>query len=50
MPQSSLLGPRLFKFYVNDLPNSVESGEVDMFTDATEVCCVGKTVDEVLAF
>ena len=47
VPQGSLLGPRLFGFHVNDLPDSVESGEVEMFADDTEVYCVGKTVDEV---
>ena len=36
MPQGSLLGPRLFGFQVNDLPDSVESGEVEMFADDTE--------------
>ena len=47
VPQGSLLGPRLFGFHVNDLPDSVESGEVEMFADDTEAYCVGKTVDEV---
>ena len=47
VPQGSLLGPRLFMFHVNDFPDSVESGEVEMFADDTEVYCVGKTVDEV---
>ena len=47
MPQGSLLGPRLFGFYVNDLPDSVESGEVEILADDTEAYCVWKTVDEV---
>ena len=47
MPQGSLPGPRLFGFYVNDIPDSVESGEVEMLADDTEAYCVGKTVDEV---
>ena len=42
VPQGSLLGPRLFGFHVNDLPDSIESGEVEMFSDDTEVYCVGK--------
>ena len=32
---------------MNDLPDSVESGEVEMFADDTEAYCVWKTVDEV---
>ena len=47
MPQGSLLGPMLFRFHVSDLPDSVESVEVEMFADDTEAYCVGKTVDEV---
>ena len=47
VPQGSLLGPRLFGFHVNDLPDSVKSGEVEMFADDTEAYCVGKTVYEL---
>ena len=47
VPQGFLLGPRLFGFQVNDLPDSVESSEVEMFAEDTEAYCVGKTVDEV---
>ena len=39
--------PKDFEFHVNDLPGSVESGEVEMFADDTEAYCVGKTVDQV---
>ena len=47
MPRGSLLVPSLFVFHVNDVPDSVESGEVEMFADDTEAYCVGKIVDEV---
>ena len=47
VPQGSLLGPRIFRFHVNDLPDSVESGEVEIFANDTEAYYVEKTVDEV---
>ena len=48
MPQRSLLDPGLFGFHVNDLPDFVASGEVEMFADDTEAYCVRKTVDGVV--
>jgi hypothetical protein len=35
VPQGSLLGPRLFKIYVDDLPDNVSEGWVYMFADDT---------------
>ena len=37
VPQSSLLGPRLFITYVNDLPDSIRSGEVYVYADDTTI-------------
>ena len=35
VPQGSLLGPRLFTIYVDDLPDNVSEGWVFMFADDT---------------
>ena len=47
--QDSLLGPRLFSIYVNNLPEVPSQGQIEMFADGTEYYCIGKTEDEVLS-
>ena len=47
VPQGSLLGPRLFASYVNDLPDSITSGEVYMYADDITIYVVGNTVDDI---
>ena len=44
----SLLGPRLFITYVNDLPDSIRSGEVYMYADDTTIYTTGNSTDEVV--
>ena len=45
----SLLGPRLYTIYVNDLPDHIDSGDLYMYADDTTVYCIGPTVDLVMS-
>ena len=48
VPQGSLLGPRLFSVYVNDLPEVPSCGNLEMFADDTTFYqCSGNLVDGV---
>ena len=46
-PKGSLLGPRLYTIYVNDLPSAITLGDVFMYADDTTLYCVGKNFDQV---
>ena len=47
VPQGSLLGLRLYSIYVNDLPEAVIDGEVEMYADDTTAYCIGDNFDTV---
>ena len=38
-PQGSILGLKLFSIFVNDLPESITSGDLFMFADDTTIIC-----------
>jgi len=47
--QGSLLGPRLYNIYVNDLPDHTDSGDLYMYADDTTVYCIGPNVNQVIS-
>ena len=47
MPQGSLLGPRFFSYYVNNLPDAITEGELAMYADDTNLSVVGDNVEVV---
>ena len=49
MPPGSILGPRLFSIYVNDLPESISYGDLYMFADDTTVYTIGKDTDMIIS-
>lgn len=47
VPQGSLLGPRLFLMYVDDFPEALSKGQLEMYADDTTAYCAGRTMNEV---
>ena len=43
VPKGSLIGPLLFLLYINDLPNSPNSGTARMYADDTSISFVAAT-------
>jgi len=48
VPQGSILGPKLFSIFVNDLPESITSGDVFIFADDTTIYTIGKDIDNII--
>lgn len=46
--QGSLLGPRLYTIYTNDLPNQVKDGLAMMYADDTTLYTIGSSIDQVI--
>ena len=48
VPQGSLLGPRLFATYVNDLLDHVTIGELYMYADDTTIYVIENSVEDIV--
>ena len=47
VPQGSILGPLLFTVFINDLPNVVKHGRIDMYADDTTLFVSGSNITDI---
>ena len=60
VPQGSVLGPTLFIYFINDLPNIIKHSKVKVFADDTKIYnsindvndtkCLQNTIDEMYSW
>ena len=48
VPQGSLLGPRLYTIYTNDLLDQVEDGSIVMYADDTTIYSIDQNVEQFI--
>ncbi len=48
VPQGSLLGPRLFSIYINDLADNILKGNLYLFADDSTLYCIGDNIEGVI--